>query len=780
MRVMVVGSGGREHALASKLSQSPTVSRVYIAPGNGGTAALGQNVPLAVTDIPALAAFARQEQIDLTVVGPEAALVAGLVDAFNTVGLRVFGPTMAAARLEGSKAFAKQFMIEEGIPTAPAVILRDYTAALAYARQTLMPVVIKASGLAAGKGVIICSTLEEAEAALHQVMVVRAFGSAGDEVLVEACLQGEEVSLLAFCDGRTVKPMLPARDYKRVDDGDQGPNTGGMGGYAPSPYLPPKLVQEIVARVLQPTVDGMRRRGTPYVGVLYAGLMLTDQGPRVLEFNCRFGDPETQSLMPLLESDLLDVLMACVEGRLDQVQVQWKLEHAVCIVLASAGYPGSYPSGKRIEIAQEADATIFHAGTKQENGQLVTAGGRVMALTCTAPSLIEARARAYAAVEHIHFEGMHYRHDIALRPPTANRQPPTDSEPKEAYAAAGVDIHAGNRAVELMRAAVTSTYTPAVLAGIGAFGGLFDLKEISSARDPVLVASTDGVGTKTMIAEAMGRYDTIGQDIVNHCVNDILAQGARPLFFLDYIAANKLDPDQVATIVGGCAEACRAVGCVLLGGETAEMPGVYQPGAFDLAGTMVGWVERAAILDGHTLCPGDVCVGLPSSGLHTNGYSLARRVLADTSWETVLPELGRPLGEVLLTPHRAYLKEIEMLWQAGVKLKAMAHLTGGGFVENIPRVLPDGISAQIDRAAWQVPALFRLMQERGRVDESEMYRVFNMGIGMVLFMAQDEAERALGLLRGEAMIIGQAVVWNGSTPRVEIGHGFTQVHPDKR
>jgi len=416
MRLLVIGSGGREHALAWKLAQSPQVRQVFIAPGNGGTAALGQNVSIAVTDISGLVSFARQEQVDLTLVGPEVPLVAGVVDAFNAAGLRAFGPTQAAAQLEGSKAFAKQFMVEEGIPTAPAVTFRDYAAAQAYLRQIVPPVVVKASGLAAGKGVIICPTIQEAETALRQVMIKRAFGDAGDEALIETCLQGEEVSLLAFCDGRTVVPMLPARDYKRVDDGDRGLNTGGMGGYAPSPYLLPALVQEIMARVLQPVVDGMRRRGTPYVGVLYAGLMLTDLGPRVLEFNCRFGDPETQSLMPLLESDLVEICLACIEGRLDQIQVRWSSDHAVCVVLASGGYPGDYTSGKEITGLDKASRTpsvVFHAGTKQQDGRLVTAGGRVLAVTSTAPSLAQARTQVYAAAEQIHFEGVHYRKDIA-------------------------------------------------------------------------------------------------------------------------------------------------------------------------------------------------------------------------------------------------------------------------------------------------------------------------------------------------------------------------------
>ncbi|MCX7683583.1 MAG: phosphoribosylamine--glycine ligase [Anaerolineae bacterium] len=423
MDVLVVGSGGREHALAWKLAQSPHVERLFVAPGNGGTAAVAHNIPIAATDIPALVSFATRERIGLTVVGPEAPLVDGLADALAASGLRVFGPTAAAAQIEGSKAFAKRLMIEEGIPTGVGAIFDDYETARAYLRRQGAPIVIKASGLAAGKGVAVCRTLEEAEEALYRTMVERAFGAAGDLVLIESCLTGEEASLLAFSDGITVTPMIPARDYKRVGDNDEGPNTGGMGGYAPSPYLPPPLVDEVSQRVLQPAIEGLRRRGTPYVGVLYAGLMLTSLGPRVLEFNCRFGDPETQVLLPLLESDLLEVLLACVEGRLEEIELRWKPACAVCVVMASRGYPGDYEKGREIaglaEAAALPDVVVFHAGTAPANPdgtgeRLVTAGGRVLAVTATAPTLEEARQRAYEAVGRIRFEGAHYRRDIGV------------------------------------------------------------------------------------------------------------------------------------------------------------------------------------------------------------------------------------------------------------------------------------------------------------------------------------------------------------------------------
>ncbi len=498
MRILIIGSGGREHALAWKLLQTSDMNdgrapdpgrEIFVAPGNGGTAALAHNVEIAATDIPGLVDFATSRAIDLTVVGPEVPLVMGVVDAFQAAGLRAFGPTAAAARLEGSKAFAKEFMLREGMPTAPTEIFDDYEAARAALDRHVGPIVVKASGLAAGKGVLICNTRDEAQSALHQIMVERAFGAAGDRVLLEARLEGEEVSLLAFSDGTTVVPMPAARDYKRALDGDRGLNTGGMGGYAPSPYLTPKLVDRITDRILQPVIDGMRRRGTPYVGVLYAGLMLTAEGPQVLEFNVRFGDPETQLLMPLLETDLAEVMLACLDGHLAELALSWRPGYSVGVVLASGGYPGAYEKGKAItgldDAARIAD-TIFHAGTQREGGHVLTDGGRVLAVIATEPTLEAARSQVYAAVGRIKFEGMHYRTDIALSGGQAEAEDrsPIESSPSSAYAAAGVDIDAGERAVALMKAAVRRTYTPDVLTGIGAFGGSLSVRESRQGQRP--------------------------------------------------------------------------------------------------------------------------------------------------------------------------------------------------------------------------------------------------------------------------------------------------------
>ncbi|MEN6478440.1 MAG: phosphoribosylformylglycinamidine cyclo-ligase [Anaerolineales bacterium] len=335
-----------------------------------------------------------------------------------------------------------------------------------------------------------------------------------------------------------------------------------------------------------------------------------------------------------------------------------------------------------------------------------------------------------------------------------------------AYSRAGVNIDAGNRAVELMKDAVRSTYGPEVLWGIGAFGGLYDASRLRDMRHPVLVGSTDGVGTKTMVACALGSYSTLGQDIVNHCVNDILVQGAEPLFFLDYVAAPVLNPEVVAAMVGGAAAACREAGCALLGGETAEMPGVYAPGEMDIAGTIVGVVERDELIDGSSIVVGDVLLGLASHGLHTNGFSLARRILSTERYHEYVPALGKTIGEALVVPHRSYLPLVRKLRQA-VTVKGLAHLTGGGFVENIPRILPTGLAVTIDRSAWEVPPLFQLLQAEGNVSTDEMYRVFNMGIGMVAIVAPEDVSRAQAVCGEPAPVIGQVVAAEGG-PRVRL------------
>jgi phosphoribosylamine--glycine ligase len=419
MKVLIVGSGGREHALAWKAAQSPRVRELFVAPGNAGTSA--NNAPIAADDTPALTRFAVEQRIDLVLIGPEAPLAAGLADALRAQGVKVFGPSQAAAQIEASKAFAKAFMARHRIPTARYAVFTDFFQAVNHMLVDEYPVVIKASGLAAGKGVIVPDCTDEAEAALRRIMVQGEFGAAGDEVVIEERLEGEEVSVLAFSDGVTAKVMPPAQDHKRLRDGDLGPNTGGMGAYAPAPLASPALLNEVARSILQPTLDGLRAEGRPFVGVLYAGLMLTTDGPRVLEFNCRFGDPETQAILPLLESDLIEIALACAEGRLADTEVRWKRGAAACVVLASEGYPEKYPVGRAIHGLDSPleNAIVFHAGTRREGDAVVTAGGRVLACAGWGDELRGALTHAYAAAGRIHFEGMQYRRDIGHRALTA-------------------------------------------------------------------------------------------------------------------------------------------------------------------------------------------------------------------------------------------------------------------------------------------------------------------------------------------------------------------------
>ena len=415
VKVLIVGAGGREHALTWKVAQSPRLAQLFVAPGNAGTAAY--NVPVHADDIPALVAFTIEQQIDLVIIGPEAPLAIGLADALRAADRSVFGPSQAAAQIEASKAFSKDFMQRHSIPTARFATFTAYREALSYLLRADYPVVIKASGLAAGKGVILPDCADDAEAALRSIMLDHEFGAAGDEVIIEERLSGPEVSLLAFSDGDTVKPMPPAQDHKRIFDNDEGPNTGGMGAYAPAPILPPLLVEEYTRSILQPAIDGLRAEGKPFVGVLYAGLILTADGPRVLEYNCRFGDPETQAILPLLETDLIDIAEACATGRLNQIDIRWKTGAAACVVIASEGYPGSSPNGREIRGLDMPlkDAVVFQAGTKLNEGKVVTAGGRVLGVTGFGDSFRAAIEHAYLAVKTIDFAGMQYRSDIGRR-----------------------------------------------------------------------------------------------------------------------------------------------------------------------------------------------------------------------------------------------------------------------------------------------------------------------------------------------------------------------------
>lgn len=417
MRILIVGNGGREHAIAWKLSQSPRVQQLYVAPGNAGTNLVHkcQNVDIDVMEFAALRDLVQREAIDLTVVGPEIPLVGGIVDDFTSHGLRIFGPSAAAARLEGSKAFTKEFLQRHNIPTARAAIFSDFDEAMRYLREQDDPPVVKASGLAAGKGVILTDTMAGAAGVIQDMMLNDRFGESGTTVVLEERMSGPELSVFAICDGTNALIIPTAQDHKRLLDGDYGPNTGGMGAFSPSPLATPELMERIEREIIQPTLAGAAAEGMPYKGILYAGLMLTEDGPKVIEFNCRFGDPEAQAILPRLESDLLDLIEGVVDGTLATIAPTWSAEAAMTVVMASRGYPGEYETGvpiTGIDAAEASGATVFHAGTKTIDDRLVTTGGRVLAVTALGQDLRMAAVNAYHAVKQIHFNGAHYRKDI--------------------------------------------------------------------------------------------------------------------------------------------------------------------------------------------------------------------------------------------------------------------------------------------------------------------------------------------------------------------------------
>ncbi len=419
MKVLVVGSGGREHAIVWKLSQSERVGKIYCAPGNPGIGQHAECVPLATDDIEGLKSYALQEGIDLTIVGPELPLTLGLVDTFKGAGLRAFGPSRMAAEIEGSKSFSKVLMEKYGIPTARYRTFTDPEAAKAYAETEKLPLVVKANGLAAGKGVIICNTLEDVKGAIDMIMKERAFGEAGRKILIEEFLTGQEASFIAITDGSAVLPLSPSQDHKQVYDGDEGPNTGGMGAYSPVPLITSELQGAIMSDIMLLTVKALKREGRPYKGVLYAGLMITEDGPKVLEFNCRFGDPEAQPILMRMKSDLLDIMLASIDGTLSDTSVEWDPGSAVCVVMTSEGYPGSYRKGQVISgldaVSRLDGVFVFHAGTALKGGAFVTAGGRVLCVSGLGADIREAIERTYKAVEMITWDGVHYRHDIGAK-----------------------------------------------------------------------------------------------------------------------------------------------------------------------------------------------------------------------------------------------------------------------------------------------------------------------------------------------------------------------------
>lgn len=758
LNILVLGNGGREHALVWKLEQSKSVKKIYVCPGNGGTSGNGKgktvNLPElspSPSNFDKLAEFAIKNEINLVVPGPEQPLVDGVSEIFTKIGIPVFGPSAKAAVFEGSKTFSKDFMAKHDIPTARYANFSDYNDARKYLDTVDYKVVLKADGIAAGKGVLIPNTTEEAQDALKTIMVERQFGAAGDSVVIEEFLEGDEISILTISDGYSYFNLPPAQDHKRIGENDTGLNTGGMGAYAPAPAATAKLLKQIDSEIIKPSIDGMRKDRLPFVGVLFTGIILTESGPKVLEYNVRFGDPETQTVLPLLsdDTDLAEVFLAAAEHRLDSVNIRIKENtYATTVVLAAGGYPESYAKGHEIVIDEESlpeDSYIFHAGTsKQDDGKIITAGGRVIAASAVASTLRSAVDKAYQAVETIKFHERYFRKDIAHRAFKAT------TSSGITYADSGVSVDNGNLFVQKIKNKVKSTSRPGADSDIGGFGGVFDLKKAGYNLDEtLLVAATDGVGTKLMIAQESDIHDTVGIDLVAMNVNDLVVQGAEPLLFLDYFATGSLDIKVASDFVSGVADGCIQSGCALVGGETSEMPGMYPAGHYDTNGTAVGAVAKSDILPKtEEMEAGNVLLGLASDGLHSNGFSLVRKVIEHEglSYDAPCPwDATKTLAQGVLVPTRIYVKQLLPSIREKLLL-GLAHITGGGLVENIPRALPSHLQAKVDMSKWDVPEVFKWFGKAGDIPIDDILKTFNMGVGMVLIVKKENVSRVKELL----------------------------------
>ncbi|CAO1316071.1 unnamed protein product [Diamesa serratosioi] len=770
--VLVIGSGGREHAICWKLQLSDKVNTIYAFPGSAGISQLLKVkivTELSLKDFKGIAVWCKSNKIDLVAVGPEDPLADGIADVLSAEGVLCFGPSKKGAQIEANKDWSKAFMLRNNIPTAKYASFKDSTIAKEFIRSASYDaLVVKASGLAAGKGVIVAENIEQACDAVDEILGDRKFGSAGDVVVIEEKLSGEEVSVLAFVDNESVRVLLPAQDHKRLKDNDEGLNTGGMGAYCPCPLISKEDMELVKSEVLQRAVDGLRSEGIKYNGILYAGMMLTPDGPKTLEFNCRFGDPETQVILPLLETDLYDLMVATSSNELKQFEeLTFKKNlSAVGVIMASRGYPETSTKGCVIKgmdvVADKPQHLVFHSGVaKSDAGEYTTNGGRVLINVALSDDLKKAAALATSACKDVIFDGAQYRNDIAKKAFKSTIKSITYKD-SVSYKDSGVDITAGDALVQQIKPHAKSTNREGVIGGLGGFGGLFRLNALKKTyKDPVLVLGTDGVGTKLKIAQQLKKHGSVGIDLVAMCANDILCNGAEPLTFLDYFACGKLDVKVAADVISGIAEGCRQSGSVLLGGETAEMPTMYAPGVYDLAGFSLGIVEYQKILPmRHDINVGDIIIGLPSNGVHSNGFSLVHKLmeLSNYKLEDVAPfsANGKTFGEELLEPTKIYVQQVLPALETGC-VKAIAHVTGGGLWDNIPRVLPPHLTAELQGKQFIMQPIFGWISSTG-VAKLEMMKTFNCGLGMILIASPANEVTIMKTLYGTgASVLGKVI-----------------------
>ncbi|NXO99821.1 PUR2 protein, partial [Certhia brachydactyla] len=703
--------------------------------------------------------FCKDHNIGLVLVGPEALLAAGIVDDLRAAGVRCFGPCARAAQLASSSSSSRAFLGRHGIPTARWAAFSNPQEACRFITSTDFPArVVRARGPVARKEVTIAASKEEACRAVQEIMQDRMFG---EMVVIEELLQGEELSCSCFTDGVTVAPVPPAQPHKRLLDGDQGPPTAGMGAYCPVPQVPEALLEQIRVEILQHIVDSLRQEGAAYVGVLQAGLMLTKEGVKVLNFKCQFGDPQCQVILPLLKNDFYEVIQATIDGKLCSCMPAW-LENrtAVCVVMASPGYPGDSDKGLEVtglQQAKELGLQVFHGGTALKDGRVVTSGGRILSVTAVRQELMEALGEANRGVATIHFQGATFRRDIGHRGLQLLHQPlyvsasPGKGTPAQIFGCFNFP----------QTQPVPCLYSAGGRSEGGGFAAFFDLKA-SGYHDPILVSQTKGLGPKLQVAQVCKRHDTIGQDLVALCVNDLLAQGAEPLFFLSHLACGKLDAEVMETIKEGIAEACKSAGCAFLGEEVTEAAAPCPPGLCDLAGFAVGAVERGQKLPGLQRAEeGDALLGLSSPGIHGRGFGVVRKILLTSSLHCSSPAPGSSghstLGDVLLTPGKMFSPALLPILRSG-HVKGFAP-TSEGLLGGISRVLPEHVSAVLDALSWKIPEIFRWLYKEGNLSAEEMVQTFPCGIGAVLVVQKELAQHVLQDIQRqqEAWLIGKVV-----------------------
>tara|TARA_B100000900_G_scaffold414548_1_gene441496 strand:- start:662 stop:2971 length:2310 start_codon:yes stop_codon:yes gene_type:complete len=726
LKVVVIGSGAREHALAEKLVEDKSITKVYVLPGNDGM--VSDKIEIKdIKDNNEILSFCKKSNIKLVVVGPEVPLVNGLVDLLNKNEINAFGPTKDNAKLEGSKIYSKEIMTKYNIPTAKYKVYDNSDKAKEdILSMSNLDIVIKYDGLASGKGVFLPETEDEALTIIDNIFEKKVFGN-NSKIIIEKKLFGTECSLMGFCNGKEIFFMPQAQDYKKKKDGDFGPNTGGMGSIAPVNILTDEEIKNMNCLINNLVKD------FNYKGILYVGLMKTKKGLNVLEFNCRFGDPEAQVLLNLLNTSLYNICINCISG--DLLDIEWRNESCINVVLSHKCYPYD-KSSSLLEIKNldklSNNIKKYYSSVEKKNGKLYTNGGRVMSLVYLDNSLTNCYNTIYKNIV-IDYQNIFYRKDIGLKYiNNYNKNENIKNKNKLNYKDSGVDIDKGNDFVDIIKEISGNNK-------IGGFSGVVNYNGIKIA------ATTDGVGTKIELARKLNKYDTIGIDLVAMCVNDLIVQGAKPILFLDYLAVGKLDLSKSSEIIKGILEGCNQAGCSLIGGETAEMPIVYDEDKFDLAGFSVGIIEGEDYPK--QINSGDLIVGLSSSGVHSNGFSLIHKILEEANYDL----------EELLTPTKIYVNDIEEI-KTNFKdyIKGFSHITGGGIIDNIKRLLDDDHNIKISYD-WEIPNVFKWIYKNSEMSVDDMLRTYNCGIGMVVILDKNifndiDNEKLLNMINNNNLI----------------------------